>query len=443
MTIELYPYQQEDVARMRDGVYFLNANEPGTGKTYEALFDAQKSQRTLIVCPNSVKGTWENAGKEVVPWAWQTTLSGPTKARLDDFSEGLCIVNWEALRLIPELEKRKWDYVIADEGHAIKNRKTQQTRALKRIKNVKYKRLLTGTPIINKPDELWSLLNWLDRKTWSSYWKFYNRYVDWVDSGYGYKITIGSKNEAELWERIAPFTSRRLKKDVLPQLPDKYITFMPIELHPKQAKAYKEMKKTSLAWLEQQPNDQPLPAPTVLAQLTRLRQFASAYCELYGEDDKERIYVRMSEPSSKLDALEDIMAGRNGPVVVFSQFKQLIYLARDRLKAYDCAVLTGDTPQGARAPMIAAFQQGHYDAFLATIQAGGVGIDLFVSSTCVFLDRAWSPAYNTQAEDRLHRNGQKNAVQVIVMQSVGTVDLVIERKLVWKASLVRNIIDRK
>lgn len=446
--IDLYPFQKEDVIRMEGLPYWLNANEPGTGKTYETIAELtmRRASNILIACPNSVKGTWEAAAEDHMPWLYSMTVAGPTRDKVEDYMGGFCIVNYEALRLIPLLADIEWDYVIADEAHAIKNKNAKVSKALKAIKMVGHKRALTGTPIINRPDELWSILQWLDPKSWRSYWKFYERYCDYWQAPQGYKVFQGAKNEAELWAAIAGFTSRRLKKDVLPDLPDKYYTYMPIDMHPKQAKAYKEMKKTSLAWLDQYPTKQPLPAPSVLAQLTRLRQFASGYCELKDYDPDGRStepFVTMTEPSTKLDALEDIMEARSGPAVVFSQFTQLVKLAAVRLSAYRVITFTGDTPQGERRGIVEAFQRGEYDAIILNIQAGGVGIDLFASSTCVFLDRAWSPAYNTQAEDRLHRNGQMNAVQVIVMQSRGTVDHYIERKLGRKASMIRDIIDRE
>ena len=154
-------------------------------------------------------------------------------------------------------------------------------------------------------------------------------------------------------------------------------------------------------------------------------------------------HVMMVEPSNKLDALMDIVEEADGAsVVVFSQFRQLIELASSRLTAsnIDHYTFTGRTKQEDRRGAIAGFQKGERSVFLATTQSGGQSITLTKASTCVFLDRAWSPAMNEQAEDRLHRIGQPNAVEVIVLQSEGTVDLTVEKRLELKKSWVKSII---
>jgi SNF2 family DNA or RNA helicase len=155
--------------------------------------------------------------------------------------------------------------------------------------------------------------------------------------------------------------------------------------------------------------------------------------------------VKMTEPSSKLDALMELLADTpldSEPVVVFSQFKGSIRMLKERCEKakISIATLTGDTPSAERTRAIQGFQAGKYQVFAGTIAAGGVGITLTRASTVVFLDRAWSPSSNKQAEDRLHRIGQKNAVQVIDIMARNTVDLgrrtQIERKWSWLQQLL-------
>jgi SNF2 family DNA or RNA helicase len=410
-----------------------------------ALAELSEAQpdRVLIICPNSVKSVWVDT---LDAFGYDGTLlvvNGSTKAQVERFHNGVLIINWEAIRLIPRLQAIEWDYIIADEAHNAKNRKAKRTRALKRFK-AKHKRALTGTPLVNRPDELWSLLNWLYPKDFRSYWRFFEDFVDYkVIYPYGYKEVRGVKNVEKLREAISLFTLRRTKAEVLPELPEKYYTTLRVDLTKQQRKAYDEMKRDSLAWLDQQPDDQPLPAPTVLAQLTRLRQFASAYCSIEFGWTQHDHQVTMSEPSSKLDALMELLENMGDePVVVFSQFKQLVNLAGLRLDAAGIRynAFTGDTPERLRAKRIEEFQNGDVRVFLATIQAGGVGITLHRASTAVFLDRSWSPAMNLQAEDRLHRIGQKSAVQVISIQASQTVDQVVESALQRKALWFRKIL---
>jgi SNF2 family DNA or RNA helicase len=151
----------------------------------------------------------------------------------------------------------------------------------------------------------------------------------------------------------------------------------------------------------------------------------------------------MSEPSSKLDALMELVGNMGDePVVVFSQFKQLIRLAERRMvdAGISHVTFTGDTPERERGGMIEDFQEGKVRVFLATIQAGGVGITLHHASTAIFLDKTWSPAQNLQAEDRLHRIGQENAVQIINIAATKTVDQVVESTLQRKARWFREIL---
>lgn len=352
-----------------------------------------------------------------------------------DFEWGFLIVHWDALRLSPRLITTPWDWIVADEVHGIRNRKTQRTKALKKLRT-RYKRGLSGTPMVNRPDELWSTLNWLYPKTFSSYWRYWESYCRYEISPQGYRVFLGPKNIPKLREEIKPFFLRRTKEEVLPDLPEKYYSRVVVDLHPAQRKAYDQMRQRSLAWVGEH-SDEPLPAPTVLAQLTRLRQFTTAYAEL-----DEQGMVRMSEPSSKLDALMELLDDTDEPVVVFSQFKQVVRLVEARLQKAGIShvAMTGDTPSEDRGDLISGFQDGKYRVFLATIQTGGVGVTLHRASTVVFCDRSWSPADNLQAEDRLHRIGQKSAVQVVVLEAENSVDQVVEEKLAMKWEWFQRIL---
>lgn len=340
---------------------------------------------------------------------------------------------------MPELAAHSWAHVIADECHRAKDRKSQQTRALKGIQHVIYKTGMSGTPVVNRPDELWSILNWLYPKQYRSYWKFFGRYVE-TEEVYLRNRTIkkikGPKNEDLLLKEIEPFYVRHLKKEVLPDLPDKYFTQLKVDLTPVQRRAYVQMRDNMIAWIGDQ-EDEVLPAPVVIAQLIRLQQFAVAYATYSAEGR-----IRLAEPSSKLDAVMEVIDETSGQVVIFSQFKQLISLLGDRLrlKHISNVAITGDVAQADRPEQVARFQRGDARVFLGTIGAGGEGITLHASSTVVFLDRSWSPALNTQAEDRLHRIGQKNAVQVIDIVARNTVDLGRLATLETKKSWIRRVL---
>lgn len=452
MTIELYTYQQEDVDKLARQKYALVGSEMGSGKSVigTALDSVRREQAveqapTLVVAPLSVLNHWERHFHEMTDLKVQVVNPKKRDAFLDVEAQ-VFICHWDVLRLMPELTKQQWLHVIADECHRAQDRKAQQTQALKRIPAV-YKTALSGTPITNTPDKLWSILHWLDPKEWSSYWRFFGKYVHSETTPQGYRKILGSKNEAELHERIAPFYIRHLKKSaccphhphgVMPWLPEKFYSDpIMVDLEGKQKRAYDEMRKNSLAWVGAH-EDAPLAASVVVAQLTRLQQFTDGYAEIDLNGN-----VRLAEPSVKLDALMQILSDNpSDQFVVFTQFSQMVDLIDARLikAGISFSRLTGDVPHSKRGALVQDFQQGRTRLFISTIGAGGVGIDLYAANKVIFVDRSWSPAINLQAEDRLHRDGQKNAVQVIDIMARNTVDMGKAQKLEHKWSAIKKLL---
>lgn len=448
--IELFPFQQRNVEKLKEQPNVLIADEMGLGKTIQAIaLDTERRKQddiyyqTLVIAPLTVLPNWRQHFEEQT--GLDVRMIDPKK-RDELFAvkdADVYLIHYEAIRLmVDKLQKFPWLHIIADECHRIKNRKAQQTKALKKVKS-RYKTALSGTPVVNRPDEYWSVLNWLYPKDFTSYWAHYNRFVDFqIIYPAGYHKILGPKNTPMLHERIGSFYARNLKKDVLPELPDKFWTDITVQLEPKQQRAYDEMRKQMIAWVGQN-EDQPLVAPVVIAQLVRLQQFAVAHATI------ENGLTRLSEPSSKLDALISILKDNpDEQFVIFSNFKQLVGLLEKRLLSpksndktnYSFVKITGDVTQRDRETAVEQFQAGKVRLFLGTPKAGGVGITLHSASKVVFLDRDWSPAVNSQAEDRLHRIGQKNAVQVIDIIAKNTVDLGRRAKLNLKASWLREIL---
>ena len=452
---KLYPFQREDVERIvnKKAPSHLIANDMGTGKTYEAIaldihfrkpgvrIFKEEDPKTLVVTPLSTISSWADTFKDLTDLR-VCVLSSRNKPRGKEYLEkgnyDVYIINWESLRLWLDLglKKRRWNHVIADEVHRAKNRKAKQTKALKQIKT-KFKTGMSGTPIINRPDEIWSIMNWMWPKLYTSYWRFYERYVDY-EIGYPgqYHIYKGVKNIYELKAELNSFMTRRTKGEVLPDLPEKYYTERRIKLKPEQKRPYEQMRKDMIAWVGSN-ESQPLVASVVVSQLMRLQQFALASCEIVDGE------VEMRTPSAKLDALRDIVLDNPGePIVVFTQFAKMARLTESVMaKQVDrVEVIDGSVKGSTRGEIINDFQEGKIDILIMTIAAGGVGITLTRANKVVFLDRSWSPAVNMQAEDRLHRIGQENAVQVIDLIAEDTVDLGRLQKLGQKWSMIKQLI---
>jgi SNF2 family DNA or RNA helicase len=347
---------------------------------------------------------------------------------------GLFFCHWDVLRLLikePEFLKQPWAHVIADECHRAQNRKSQQTRALKKLK-VGAKTGLSGTPITGYAEKYWSILNWMYPKDFTSYWRFFEEYVDYIElvgPNGPYKKILGNKNTKELVALVAPYYVRHLKKEqccehhpqgVMPWLPDKYWSEEIVELGPQQRRAYDEMNKNMLAWVGAN-EDKPIITNMAIAQLMRLQQFAVGYADV-----DQFNQVQLYEPSAKIDRImEKLEDNPDSRVVIWSQFKQAIYLLKKRLdKAnIDTMLYTGDNTK-IRDTHVKRFSEGNGRVFAGTISAGGVGVDGLQNScsTMFFIDRLWNPALNNQAEDRLWRDGQKNSVQIVDFIADKTLD---------------------
>lgn len=484
--LELYDFQKVSLEKFRNAMdeypNVLNCDEMGLGKTVQGLsrdLDLREAfprlPPTLVVAPLSVLDNWAD---HYARWAPSLRVMVVDRKYREAFEAQLTkapkyhvfICHWDAVRLMPKLRAFGWGHIIGDEIQRIGNREAQVTQAFTSIK-ARFKYGLSGTPYNTRPEQYWSVLHWLYPQEFSSYWKFYNHYIIqryhtagggcqavldtqsgelcWKFHKRAFREIVGLHDEDGLIARVSNFYVRRLKKDVYPELPDKYYSTINVDLLPKQRRMYDAMREDMLAWVGEN-EDQPLAAPIAIARLVRLQQLAAASAEIIEivkrrkATDEENRYraikglppiafvnvptkvVRLMEPSSKVDAVMEKLAEMNGkPLVVFSASKQVINLLAKRLskEGYSYGTLTGDTGQAERGQLIRDFQQGKVQVFAGTIQAGGVGITLTAADTVIFVDRVWSPAQNAQAEDRLHRIGQKNAVHVIDIVATDTVDL--------------------
>lgn len=493
--VKLYPFQQYTVDRFREVRSVLIGDDMGLGKSAQAIaLDVERrknlgvSGKTLIVTPLAVVGSWMKQFKMWAPHLNVIPVNNrnrtPFLESVDVGDNDVYICHWQALRLMPELADRKWFHLIADEIHYIQNRKTKQSAFLKQI-SAEFKTGLSGTPAYDKPDDLWSVLNWLYPTFWTSYWAYFDRYVLWVDYN-GYKQIIGVANQEELQEQMRGFYIRRQKSEVLQDLPDVYETPIYVDLAPKQRRAYNQMRDSMLAWVGEN-EDKPVNASVVIAQLTRLQQFASAHAEVFEVEkwekcddinrpwytellakflnnepltDKEAANfklmsnkqlkrkvvsteVRLADPSSKIDAAIEVIQSTGRQMVFFSQFAQVIDLFAERLKKHKIshAKYTGATNAKDRLEAVDQFSNGRIQIFAATLRAGGTGLDgLQVASDVGFFDRDWSHSTNSQAIGRLHRIGQKNAVQVIDFIASGTLERKRMEKITMEWSWIRELL---
>jgi SNF2 family DNA or RNA helicase len=458
MAFELYEFQQQDIEKIERQKAGAIGSEMGTGKTHEAIaldeaWWKKGAPPTLVVAPINTFPSWLEKYSMQSPKSDVVVIDRKNRGKfVDDIRKrrgDVFIVHHEALRLMPELAGLNFNTIIADEVHREANRKAQQTRALKKL-HANYKLAMSGTMSGDKPQNLWSILNWLYPTFYRSYWNFVKHYLV-TETTYpqGYQKIVGVKNTDSLKQEMDPWFVRHLKKEqccthhpegVMSWLPDKTYDIMWVDLSPTQKRFYEQMRKNMVAWVNEH-EDSPLVASVVVAQLTRLSQMALATPSI----DETTGKVTLTVPSSKIDAVkEKILDSGEKQFAVFTASKQAAYLAAQEFERADIStrVLSGDTKQTERDAMVQRFVDKDYQVFVGVIQAAGEGIDglQHATDTAFFLDRSWSTIRNQQAEDRLHRGGTKDTVQIIDVMARGTLDWGRKQRLDEKWSWIKQIL---
>ena len=489
---DLFPHQRAGVKFLATARRALLADEPGLGKTAQAiraLKQLQDSGETifpaLIVCPNTLKKNWKREFDKWWPGLDIQIIKGSATQRRKQFDEPaqVFIINWESLRghsrLAPygsvalarctecgghddkvtenrcEVHKRElnginFKAVIADEIHRSKEPKSKQSRALWAATgdaDIRY--ALTGTPIANNVLDLWSILHWISPEEWPSKTRWIDRMVNTMINAFGGMMVLGVKPhmEPEFYAALNPRMRRMLKAKVLPWLPEMMFERRDVEMSTKQKKAYEQMRDMMIAELE---GGEALTAPSVLTQTIRLLQFASSYAEIAANEETGEIKAVLADPSCKVDALmDDIKSGDfgNDSVAVCAVSRQLIYLLSAALtkEKIEHGLITGAQSEDERQQAVDDFQAGKIKWILFTAQAGGVGITLTAARRLIMLQRPWSLVDHRQALDRVHRIGSEIHDSIIVTDYVteGTIEERVIQVLETKADNFEQIVRDK
>jgi len=319
------------------------------------------------------------------------------------------------LRSCDYIMRREWDVLILDEAHRIKNGDTKWTGSLKKIKATT-KHIMTGSGFVNRPDEIWSLFNFLDKVTYPSYWRFRDEFCE-IDNWSGYATIVGlNPYRVDKFKRIRKgFGPRRTKPECFPNLTEPIVEDIYVDLNPIQRRMYNEIRN-ALMLLDQK--GEPLHSPNVLSQLQRMRQIAVAtpdvIADFYDHAEQKRIVkIKLIDPSSKLDAMMEVIEGLEWDdedkqqIVVFSNFNDPLALLQARLdkaKIGWVRLLQADSDQ-ERYRKWSSFPDKKAQVFLSTIKLGGESIDLTSANYVAFLDMDWAPANNDQAIARVWRPG--------------------------------------
>lgn len=453
---KLYPFQRSGAAfvALADGA--LIADEPGLGKTYEAIAGIVEAGALeglhLVVAPKTtLDNVWARMLREVqpVPVLVITKVPDVTKViRAAREGESLwVVVNAGKIRYAGyrALEEVKWTNVIIDECHkeAIRNPKTVTAEVLNGLA-VSGKRIaLSGTPMRNRPTDLWGILHWLRPDVFTSKWRWAEQWCEVEDNGYGKTIgNIRQEVREEFYKHISPYVLRRTKEEVFKELPPKTYVDIWLDMEGEQKRQYISMAKDAEAEVE----GGDIVGLNMLSIYTRMKQFASAPCSL----DEAGEVQPQAQGSNKLAAVFELLEERgifdsegDSQVVIFSQFSKMVDIVHAALveAGVPAAKLTGKTTQAKRNRIQDDFQaEGGARVLCMTTTAGGVGITLDRADAVVFLDETWTPDDQLQAEDRVHRVSRIHNVTVYYLRTKGTVeeyimDLVLEKSEIAKAIL--------
>lgn len=429
---DMYDYQKVGVEFLiASGGRAIIADPPGLGKTLQSLgyLTHMGHERTLVVCPASVKAVWE---KEIKKWTHMSYIIIDSKTKIDEIPADtkIWIINYDILKKhINALLKIRFDLMIGDECHYLKNHRAQRTKAVRALAtHIPHIVLLSGTPLLSRPVEMYTLLNFVAPSVWSNWYDFTRRYCGGKQGRFGYDVS-GSTNADELHERIKRYFIRRKKSEVLSQLPPKNRIDVPFWMDPATAKLYDTAENNLVAYLKENKGKKPAEIARIiqaeqLAQLNILRQL----CSSGGIKTTEDIIESVIESGEK--------------ILVFSSFIEPLNALKEKFKD-QAVMITGTTPVGERGKIVDEFQTNpDKKVFLGGIRSAGVGVTLTAAQSVLFMDYSWNPADHQQAEDRIHRPGQEaNSVNIYQLHAKGTVADKLSKILKKKQKVFDQIIE--
>ncbi|WP_368042427.1 DEAD/DEAH box helicase [Gordonibacter massiliensis (ex Traore et al. 2017)] len=458
----LRPYQEAGfrwMSALADaGFGGILADEMGLGKSVQLIAfllarreEAREAGPSLIVCPASLVYNWKAEFERFAPELDVRAVAGTKRERTlardeacGDAAHGrgttggkpcdVLVTSYDLLRIdADDYARRSFFCCVLDEAQYVKNHATKTARGVKRVR-ARHRFALTGTPVENRPSELWSVFDFLMPGLLGSYMRFRERFE---------LPLLGGDDEAarRLQALVGPFMLRRQKADVLRDLPDKLESVVRVSLEGEQRRLYAASEQQLREALtaqhrERKSRERDRTKVEVLAELTRLRQLCC---------DPGLLYENYDGPAAKLDAVVELVesaldAGEK--TLVFSQFTSFLARISERLARAGVPhyTITGATPKKKRLELVDAFNADDTPAFLVSLKAGGTGLNLTGASVVVHADPWWNAAAQNQATDRAHRIGQTKVVSVHQVIAEGTIEERILRLQDTKSELADRLV---
>jgi SNF2 family DNA or RNA helicase len=440
LKVPLYPYQMRGALFVAYRGRCILGDDMGLGKTImtmagvELLVRERSIERVLVVAPASVKYQWETEIQRCTDRPVQV-IEGANKTRQNQYSRPTFyrLINYElVLRDLDQLNAWQPDLIVLDEAQRIKNWESKISRAVKRLRS-RYAVVLTGTPLENKLEELYSIVQFVDDRRLGPAFQFLHDHRVLDENG----NLKGYRNLDKIREKLEPILLRRTRTEVLSQLPERTDNTLYVEMTEAQRVPYQEQQVT-LAQLLSKKYLSEIDRRRILACIANMRMLC----------DSTFLYDKQTNVSPKLEEFAELMSDLLSPaephkVVVFSQWEVMLRKAAevlDRLKI-GYVLLHGSVPGKDRRELLECFaQDANCRVFLST-DAGGTGLNLQTADTVVNLEAPWNPAVLEQRIARVHRLGQSRPVQVINLVTRDSIEERVLRTLNQKRSLFDGVFE--
>lgn len=430
----LYPYQKIGVQ------FFVNnkgrailADTMGTGKTCQSLSYVahEEIKKTLVVCPASMKYAW---AKEANKWTHLSTyvVTGKTKPEDINNDAEIIIINYDIVKkFFKELSAVRFECLILDECHYCKNSSAQRTKLVTLLsKKIPKNILLSGTPLLSRPSELFNGLSMMDPHTWNNYYSYATRYCGAHHGTFGWNDK-GASNIEELQKKISRYFLRRTKEQILPDLPKKRFIDIPVSLTDDAAREYQMAMNSFEEFLRniKDKSDDEVDRSKSAEALVKLG------------------YLRQITTRGKMKHAEELIADiveSGEKVVVFSCYNEPLEELHAKFSSESC-LLIGSVGVEERQRMVDDFQVNpNTKIFFGGIKSAGVGITLTAATNVVFIDFPWVPADKAQATDRIHRIGSTaDSIAIYQLYANGTIDEMMSKLLEQKQKIFDQLIDGK
>jgi SNF2 family DNA or RNA helicase len=437
LSVPLYDYQIRGALFLACRGRSILGDDMGLGKTVqtlaaiELLARERGISRVLVVAPASVKYQWESEIRRFTTRAVQIIEGGPEE-RQNQYAQPTFfrLVNYEqVVRDRDAINAWKPDVIVLDEAQRIKNWESKTSREVKKLRS-RYAMVLTGTPLENKLEELYSIVQFVDERRFGPAFQFLHDHRVFDEQG----RLIGYRNLETIRERLQPIFLRRTRGEVLSQLPERTDNTIYVELAPAQRQLYEE-QRSNLARLLGKNYLTDLDRRRILACLVNMRMIC----------DSTFLYDKQTHCSPKLDEfvelLPELMNDRRHKLVVFSQWETMILQAADRLNKLGIGqvVLHGGLSGKERQQVLHQFQNDPECRVFLSTDAGGTGLNLQIADTVINLELPWNPAVLEQRIARVHRMGQANPVRVVNLVTRGTIEERVMQTLAVKQSLFHGL----